>query len=595
MLNAGKMVVGKKSKMTRFLALFFGLITVFIATGVEWFENERAFLINGISRLPIIGIPGPLALYRTNAFPVITGKFSDRIYAPVVAGAIVGHGRVIAFGHDGYFSKEILNKADGERFFINALQWTGKKDKPFAGLLRVSNDLEDFIRGKGFRVKRLTGQLTREDLKEVDLVVATVNGLSSAETRKMLIEYIENGGGAIVASLGWGWLQLNPSKTLIEDHPGNLLLQVCGIAWADGYLDTSSGYFDTSILPPALNLVDAIKFIRDADKIGANVSESILSQAAATLINVVNVLPKHEKDLYSVIERFAEDGMSIVPTDKKPLRLPQNALERIKFSQAVRMLMSAPAEQVRAHPAGLDFPGKVRADAKRIFRTLRITPRGERWHSTGLYAAAGELVTVYISENLAKRGLKLRIGCHTDKLWDKPVWQRAPELSRVFELNRIENKVSSPFGGLVYVEIPHSFFGDSIELTISNVVQAPYFKYGETSVELWKKEIRNYPAPWAEIESKYIVITLPSENIRNLDDVEEVCIFWDKVQEANARLAALKTPRHDRIVLDRQISAGYMHSGYPIMALLDQQKKIADPKELKKGNWGFFHELGHNH
>jgi hypothetical protein len=51
----------------------------------------------------------------------------------------------------------------------------------------------------------------------------------------------------------------------------------------------------------------------------------------------------------------------------------------------------------------------------------------------------------------------------------------------------------------------------------------------------------------------------------------------------------------ERFVLDRQISAGYMHSGYPIMAWLDQSGKVANLESLKKGNWGIFHELGHNH
>ena len=51
----------------------------------------------------------------------------------------------------------------------------------------------------------------------------------------------------------------------------------------------------------------------------------------------------------------------------------------------------------------------------------------------------------------------------------------------------------------------------------------------------------------------------------------------------------------ERFVLDRQISAGYMHSGYPIMAHLDQADKVANMASLKQGNWGFYHELGHNH
>jgi hypothetical protein len=49
-------------------------------------------------------------------------------------------------------------------------------------------------------------------------------------------------------------------------------------------------------------------------------------------------------------------------------------------------------------------------------------------------------------------------------------------------------------------------------------------------------------------------------------------------------------------VTDRQISAGYMHSGYPIMTFLDVAPRFVNLNRLRtKGDWGMFHEMGHNH
>jgi hypothetical protein len=48
-------------------------------------------------------------------------------------------------------------------------------------------------------------------------------------------------------------------------------------------------------------------------------------------------------------------------------------------------------------------------------------------------------------------------------------------------------------------------------------------------------------------------------------------------------------------VADVEISAGYMHSGYPIMTHLDAAKAMVDLEAMQKGQWGLFHELGHNH
>jgi hypothetical protein len=48
-------------------------------------------------------------------------------------------------------------------------------------------------------------------------------------------------------------------------------------------------------------------------------------------------------------------------------------------------------------------------------------------------------------------------------------------------------------------------------------------------------------------------------------------------------------------VADLQISAGYMHSGYPIMTHLDAAPRMASLEAMLKGDWGLVHELGHNH
>lgn len=58
--------------------------------------------------------------------------------------------------------------------------------------------------------------------------------------------------------------------------------------------------------------------------------------------------------------------------------------------------------------------------------------------------------------------------------------------------------------------------------------------------------------------------------------------------------------RRERIVNDKQASAGYMHSGYPIVTHMDVCEKkcgecMFDVSKLKtKGSWGLFHEIGHN-
>lgn len=272
------------------------------------------------------------------------------------------------------------------------------------------------------------------------------------------------------------------------------------------------------------------------------------------------------------------------------------AAERAALSNDLARIMSLPADNVVAHPAADDFPGKPAVNpASRVTLSIAVDTSLPRWHGTGIYAEPGQLIVATFPAKAAGQRLKLRIGCHKDKLWKKDSWSRMPEITRVFPVTQPDTAAANAFGGLVYVEVPSGCALGRIDVVIAGGIRAPYFKSGSTDLIRWREEVRHHPAPWAELEGAYLTITLPSDKVRTLDNPDEVCRFWDQVQTANAWLAGRDEPGRERFVLDRQISAGYMHSGYPIMAHLDQASKVGNMEALKKGNWGFFHELGHNH
>jgi hypothetical protein len=72
--------------------------------------------------------------------------------------------------------------------------------------------------------------------------------------------------------------------------------------------------------------------------------------------------------------------------------------------------------------------------------------------------------------------------------------------------------------------------------------------------------------------------------------------FWARVVEVQDELAHHRRTSPERFVLDRQISVGFMHSGYPLMGPVTAAAAALDVATLReKGNWGMFHEIGHNH
>ncbi|HYR58190.1 MAG TPA: M60 family metallopeptidase, partial [Chthoniobacteraceae bacterium] len=250
-------------------------------------------------------------------------------------------------------------------------------------------------------------------------------------------------------------------------------------------------------------------------------------------------------------------------------------------------------------PAAEIFPGAVPKTAPRIpSRVVPIDTSVPGWHSTGLYAAPGELIRVQVPALAADKKLGIRIGCHTDALWHLDEWKRPPEISRRDAITQPQAASANPFGGLVYIDVPGDCPLGVIAVTIAGAVESPHFILGKTSVMEWKIKSRNAPAPWAELETKKIILSVPSERIRQLDDPESLLKFWDQVLDAEADLATIARDRKrpERIVPDVQISAGYMHSGYPIMTPLDQSvEQSLSLAGMKQGSWGHFHELGHNH
>lgn len=292
------------------------------------------------------------------------------------------------------------------------------------------------------------------------------------------------------------------------------------------------------------------------------------------------------------------DSPPAFPSAKQPWKRDGQAERFAAYRQEIRALMELPPEQVRACPAASDFPGTPPADSPRVERTVVVDTRVPRWHSTGLYAAPGEIITATVPTNAVHAKLRLRIGWHKDLLWSEkiPAWKRVPEITRSFAITETVTRAANAFGGPVYIEVPRDCGLGNVEVKIENAVAAPLFEHGKTDLAAWKNELCNAPAPWAELVGNNLAISLPSANVRALDNPDEVLKFWDRVVTAEDELSG-QTNRTspERFVLDRQISAGYMHSGYPIMAWLDQANKVADLESLKKGNWGFFHELGHNH
>ncbi len=564
-------------------------------------DDPATVLLDGVKSIDAPGATGVLCVYGPQAFVIATGKTGAQ-RAAAVAAAQWEKGRVVALAHDGYLDPKALDVGDTGKMLLNAVRWAASSTERKLQTVRVgvwnNSRLAAWFEKHGLAAVKLDANWSQK-LNDIHVLCGNPDALAPDAARAAAEAFIKNGGGLVAASCGWGWQQLNAQRKLAVDHAGNRLLTPVGIVWADGTLEHTceTGFTTTEKAPEFAHGGRALDFLLKREP---NSPAKDVAQAAGALTLASRSLPPSDTLLLPRLKTLLQDAaLAPVPTHAKPLKADRDALPRLVLTLQLEALKNQPIADVRAHPAAAEFPGAVPADAARVTRTVNIDTQVPEWHSTGLYAAPGEVVTISVPENAAGK-FRVRIGAHRDHLWHLESWPRVPEISRDWPLTATETKVASAFGGLVYIEVPRGVKIGEVAVTVAGAVEAPYFVAGKTKVEAWKAEIRERKAPWAELECKRVVLTLPSNVIRTLDDPEALLAFWNRVPDTCAELAGgpLDRERPERYVADEEISAGYMHSGYPIMTHLDAAKPFVDMAWILSGRepvWGFFHEMGHNH
>ncbi|MFO0963670.1 MAG: M60 family metallopeptidase [Phycisphaerales bacterium] len=537
-----------------------------------WADQQKA-LLDGVKRVARPGVPGTLALWREEAIPLVLDEGARG--GVVAAAAPMGRGRVVLLTQ-GYLGKEALESWDTRALIANAVKWCAKSARtPVVG---YSGDrVPEPLASAGIGARAL-GKQWWTALEGVDVLLLADASYPDAGVDAVRA-FVERGGGAIACMCPWGVAQVR--RQPVEATPMARTFESCGIAFTGGYAagDSKDGF---EVVAP------------DAYSNGA-LALRALERAKSG-------------------EKLDDASMRVA------LRAAVSAAVEVPDSQAqAAALRSHPFPAVGKMQGTDEFPGRARADARTVVRTLAVDRAVTRWHSTGVYANPGSTITVKIPENAgaAAEGLRLRIGAHTDGLWHHKEWRRVPEISMERALAPGVTKLTTPFGGLVYIEVPEhgsvkrpatrrgaggggadaSADAGSVEVRIEGGYDAPWFVLGKTDPAEWRDRIRKSPAPWAELQSDRVILTVPSESVRGIEDPTQLMQFWNSLVDAASDLRGWERERAWpwRYATDIQISAGYMHSGYPIMTHLDAAKPMTQLDELRTGQWGPFHELGHNH
>uniref|UniRef100_A0A3Q3KGN9 Peptidase M60 domain-containing protein n=1 Tax=Monopterus albus TaxID=43700 RepID=A0A3Q3KGN9_MONAL len=566
--------ISKKQGMVECLPVYPQIPSSWMSISIgKDFKDDFEFLLQGVSEFEIPGglLASEVLVHGTLAFPIGT------------AGAYYAQGRVIVVSHEGLLGQEALAP-----FWNNALHWL---DEGRQGVIGVEPDHAlNILRKSGLQCEKTN---LREGLS-VFVCTAYKNDLV-----KEIQDFVAEGGGLLVGGHAWYWAQTNSGQNPLTDFSGNKILYKMGLGLLGGTIgggiykapDPSQAIKDTYHFRHLLNRFAG--HVTYGKKLTANEEECLkkLGSDCSILLNMkAHDCSSYQQIVSTLTDILMKCGMPQV-CESNPVTSPRDHLLLNVGPQIYKVHPNPDAllpHLIKNNPLlPVVYNARIRINAN--------TGGGEEWLSTGLYLSPGMKTYLVIPSAIVDKGWKIQIGCQTDYLGHAEL-KRAPCVHEQIPITKTMMQVWNLWGGLIYVVAPPNTQVQGLEVIVQIAVPAPYYKSGETKLAEWSL-LRTAPSPWAELEFENIIFTVPSDVVRNLERPDELAAMWDAIMRAIADLAAIppKFPRKERFVTDVQISHGWMHCGYPVMAYKSTAAELVNITRSKKQNlWGPIHELGHN-
>lgn len=558
--------------------------------GADMANDPRPFLLRGLDKFVLPPVSDSICSYGHEMLPVLAGGPATQQQAVAVAGEF-GQGRFVAFGSRAFLDASLGKGTDNNILIKSALWWAshhnvGKNKPGFVGVLNLPPAVTDYLQAEGFSAQ----ETTLSDLAGIHTVIGDFSDLKDSQV-EILRKLAEGGGGLVIAGDATQWVKIHPDKNVALDYPPNKLLAPLGCFWNGDPVRNATEPAKATACTELLHGRDALNLaIKIAD--GREKPDDDARRTVAFALNrSFYYCPPDDQALLPdlhVAMRIA--SLRAFPTVETPIRIGE-VLPRLFVADLCKKFLTKPIDQVQPHPSALNFPGYVDEAAGRDHKIIvRFDPAVERWQGTGLYAPPAETVQIEVPSNFISLGIKFRIGCHADKLWEMESWTRYPEVCREFPVTGYSNEIGIAFGGPIYVIIPPGAFPPStnppppVQMRFTGALAQPYFVRGVTSGDYWNETGSRGPAHWSEFGSRSIVFNIPSKLVRGVSKPNGFMQAWDGVIEAQRAFAAATNLHYaERIVADQQPLGDRMHAGYPVVVPLNRAEDVMSLRNIADG------------
>ena len=401
----------------------------------EW----RKEILSGVTSVPRYGTPGPMIVFGNNSEPIMT-NINAEIF---ISAAELGSGRVVVFSQDGY-TLEFL------------------KSQPKDGVAQLVKNTKSWVtKGTPVSDSQVVDMNLYDDFDKIPSTVKILVWIGTKDRTEVffdkLIAWLSGGGAMVCGVTPWGYLQLNPGRTLVT-MPLYQVLKNIDICYTDGYLGGSGDIPVSQNQAERAHLLTLIKSGKDDIN---NVVKNKGRFEAAIRQLPDDALAKVEDDITDMIETHAKTWHCI-PSKSSPVKTPEGrALASLMCHLYIRQ-----GEYNGKNIADKidDFPGDFETDPALLTAEVSATNTSQppTSYPTGYYLPAGQELVVSRKSTHSKPWSVI-VGAHSDQLYNVTGnLQRWPHIQVAAPLTDTQTTIRSPFGGFIYLRCP-----DAVNETVS--------------------------------------------------------------------------------------------------------------------------------
>ncbi len=273
--------------------------------------------------------------------------------------------------------------------------------------------------------------------------------------------------------------------------------------------------------------------------------------------------------------------------------------------------------------ADSSYNGYIPDDAAAVAKKLYINPYTEAMNLTGLYAGAGEVITVVLPDYVvAAGGVRISIGSlfHVDNKakYDEvgynynnipttgAEYNRMPNMAKTFDLTEKVNYIGNPLGGPLSVAVLGDTKNKPCNITIIGAMESPDYILGATSEAEWDKLIKDAPGLYVNVQAGDYRMSMPKSEVIGIsgESMRLSAEFWSKAIKLSGDMSPQTNDQYGDVGINHMLFDQYSEKN-EAYAYLGQYHSVAPVSWargalnydliIKDGNWGNLHQMNYQH